>query len=461
MAILGIDVEARRVTGPPDVAAGRYQLGAGIGHGGKARVYLARDRLLHREVAVKVFRARAGDPEELRVQEAEAKLVASLHHYALTTLYDAGIDTSDPLRPQIYLVMEHVSGGDLRERIRRGPLCPLQVGYLGFDVGGGLQYLHEAGFVHRDIKPANVLLEERDQEVRLRGKLADFGISSLIGEGESGDTVTGTAAYLSPEQAAGEEAGPDSDVYSLGLVLLEALTGAVAFPGDILTSAMARLDRDPVIPSSVPEALATILRGMTHRDRTARIPLRDAVGAFQDFVVDDLIRRREPAAPGSEAARLGAVRRYDILDSAPEEAFDEITELVRRTLHVPVAVVVVVDEDRAWFKTRQGVPVPELPRSLTVEYAAIGGAPTWNLPDVLAEPSLREHPFVAGAPFVRSALAAPLLTHDGQSIGRLLACDVVPRTFDANEVAALEGFARIVMRELELRLASRRALFDR
>jgi serine/threonine protein kinase len=458
---LGIDVEAQRASSPSELAAGRYQLGDEIGHGGKARVFLARDRLLRREVAVKVFRARAGDPEELRVQEAEAKLVASLHHYALTALYDAGIDTSDQTAPQVYLVMEHVAGGDLRRRIRQGQLCPLQVAYLGYDIGSGLQYLHEAGFVHRDIKPANLLLEARDQEVRLRGKLADFGISSLIGTGESGDTVTGTAAYLSPEQAAGEEAGPDSDVYSFGLVLLEALTGRTAFPGDVATSAMARLDRDPEIPDDVPEALAAILHGMTQRDRHARTLLPEAVAAFLDHIVDALVLDRQTEVDDEEAVRLEAVRRYDILGAEPEDAFDEVTDLVRRTFRLPVAVVAVVDADRAWFTSRRGVPEHELPRALTREYAAIGGAGTWNLPDVRSEPSLRDHPFIAGEPFVRSALAAPLLTHDGQAIGRLLACDVTPRTFDENDVAVLEGFARIVMRELELRLAARRALLDR
>jgi serine/threonine protein kinase len=458
---MATEAPARRVTEPVDVASGRYQLGREIGRGGKARVFLARDRLLRREVAVKVFRARAGAPEDLRTQEAEAKLIASLNHYALTTLYDAGIDVSDAAHPQIYLVMEHMRGGDLRERLRRGALRPLQVGYLGYDVGGGLQYLHEAGFVHRDIKPANILLSGREEETRIRGKLADFGISSLIGVGESGEAVTGTAAYLSPEQAVGEDPGTDSDVYSFGLVLLEALTGKVAFPGDVPTSALARLDHDPVIPASVPPELAAIIRGMTMRDRTARLTMPVAIAAFLDYVVDDLVRSREPSAPTTEEIRVQAVHSYDVLDSPPEEAFDEVTDLVRRTLHLPVAIVAVVDEDRAWFKSRRGVDLPELPRSLTAEVADSHGRGTWNIPDVLAEPSLREHPFVKGEPHVRSALAAPLLTHDGHSIGRLLACDVVEREFTAEEVATVEGFARIVMRELELRAASRRALFDR
>jgi GAF domain-containing protein len=157
--------------------------------------------------------------------------------------------------------------------------------------------------------------------------------------------------------------------------------------------------------------------------------------------------------------RLAAVRRYNVLDSPAEDAFDDVTELLCRSLRLPVALVAVVDADRSWFKSRRGVPLPELPREVTREFAAMGGDGTWVVPDVLAEPSLREHPFVAGEPFGRAAIAAPLLTHDGQAIGRILACDVVPREFDEDEVATVEACARIVMRELELRLASRRALF--
>jgi GAF domain-containing protein len=244
-------------------------------------------------------------------------------------------------------------------------------------------------------------------------------------------------------------------------VLLEALTGKVAFPGDVPTSALARLDRDPVIPPAVPPELAAILRGMTHRDRIERMRLPEAVAAFQDYVVDDLVRRREAASPTTEQIRIEAVRRYDVLDSPPEEAFDEVTDLVRRTLHLPVALIVVIGEERAWFKSARGADVSELPRTLTNEPRWATGAGTWNVPDVLAEPNLRDNPMVVGEPHIRSAVAAPLRTHDGQTIGRLLACDIVEREFTAEEVATVEGFARIVMRELELRLASRRALFDR
>jgi eukaryotic-like serine/threonine-protein kinase len=450
-------------TGAIEVVSNRYRIGQEIGRGGKARVFLAHDRLLRRDVAVKVFRARAGDAEELRLQEAEAKLVASLHHYALTTLFDAGVDTSDPERPRIYLVMEHAEGGDLRERLRRGALTSMQTAYLGFDLAQGLLHLHRAGFLHRDIKPANVLLDGRGDEPRLRGKLADFGISSLIGagSGSGSESVTGTAAYLSPEQADGEEPGPESDVYSLGLVLLEGVTGRVAFPGDVATSALARLDRDPEIPGSVPGPLALVLRRMTHRERHERAGLEEVVAALQDFLIDHLVRQRAPRAQGPERARLEAVHRFDILDSPAEDAFDDVTELLCRSLRLPVALISVIAEDRVWFKSHRGVPLPEVPRSVVREFAASDSRQARAIEDMRRVPSMRDHPFVAGEPFLRSGIAAALTTYDRQTIGHVLACDVVPRKYDADEVATVEMCARIVMRELELRLASRRAVAGR
>ena len=460
---MGSDVAAHPAPVAPDIVSGRYRIGREIGRGGKARVFLARDGLLRREVAVKVFRARAGDPEELRVQEAEAKLVASLNHFALTTLYDAGVDTSDPERPRIYLVMELVPGGDLRERLRSGALAPLQAAYLGFDLVQGLQYLHTAGFLHRDIKPANVLLSTRGHDPRIRGKLADFGISSLIGEaGSSGsESVTGTAAYLSPEQAAGEDAGPESDVYALGLVLLEAMTGRTAFPGEVTTSALARLDRDPEIPICVPEPLAALLRRMTAREPQERAGLPEVLGVLQDHVVDHLVQQREPLhrVVDPERERLEAVHRMDILDSPPEDAFDDVTDLLCRSLRLPVALVSVIAEDRVWFKSHRGVPLAEVPRSVVRAFAATDSKRARPIEDMRRVPSIRDHPFVVGEPFVRSGIAAALMTHDGQTIGHVLACDVVPRRYDEEELAIVETCTRIVMRELELRLASRRALF--
>ena len=233
----------------PAVLQGRYRMGAVLGRGGASVVYRARDLLLGRDVAVKVFTARAVDPRDLRLQEGEARLLGGLNHPALVTLLDAGVDTTDLTAPQAFLIMEFVDGPDLRERLRSGALSPLEVCYLGWDLLGGLGYVHEHGIIHRDLKPANVLLAAASDRPA-RGKLADFGIAVLRGhlEEPEGET-TGTAAYLSPEQVEGLPLTTSTDIYSLGLVLLEAATARTAFPGGVVDSALARLDRDPAIPA--------------------------------------------------------------------------------------------------------------------------------------------------------------------------------------------------------------------
>jgi serine/threonine protein kinase len=290
-----------------------------LGGGGGATVYLAHDDLLNRDVAIKVFRATADAPHQLRAQEAEAHLVASLNHYALTTLFDAGVDATDPEHPQIYLVMEYIVGDDLRVHLLRGPLDATQLCWLGFDLAEGLQFVHENGLLHRDIKPANVLVAGRGATRRVRGKLSDFGIASAIGTLEIGGATTGTAAYLSPEQVEGRAATTASDVYSLGLVLLEAISGATAFPGSVFDSALARLDRDPLIPQWVPAAIAAILRGMTARRPEERTRLEEVATAFQAVLVDMLVAQRSiplSIPVETETEGLVAPRRYNGLHAA-------------------------------------------------------------------------------------------------------------------------------------------------
>ena len=443
----------------------RYEVGRLLGRGGMSSVYQATDRLLRREVAIKVFLARAETPEEIARQESEAQVIASLNHYALTTLFDAGVDTSEPDRPQIYLVMEHIPGTDLRERLRQGALTTTQVCWLGVDLCDALDLVHGSGLLHRDIKPANVLLASREADTRLRGKLTDFGIAALLGSQDRGGPVLGTAAYLSPEQAAGEPVGAASDTYSLGLVLLEALTGAPAFPGSVEVSAMARLDRDPFVPAHVRPEVATILRAMTARDPVARMPLAAATAAFNDLLIDDAIRQRGLGAPVSaqqEAARLAALRRYDILDSPPEATYDRVTRLASRLLGMPFAAVSIVDVDRVWFKSREGVDLTEVDRndSFCVITDPGSGEP-WAVADAQDDPRLRGTAQVVGDPYVRAYAAAPLITHDGHSLGALCVFDSRPRRFSTEDLDVLRDLADVVMNELELRLASRRALFER
>ena len=228
---------------PGFLLSGRYRIEELIGRGSQSSVYRATDEVLGREVAVKLFRDNAvhestveekaakdnaADEERARRQSDEVRILAGTAHHALVTLFDAGADLSDPNRPLSYLVMELVRGPDLRRRSAEGPLSAAHMALIGHDLADGLAHIHHHGIIHRDVKPANILLVDYSAEDRRpRAKLSDFGVATTIREGHHGDPddSSGTPAYLSPEQAAGEPAGPASDVYSLGLVLLEGLTG--------------------------------------------------------------------------------------------------------------------------------------------------------------------------------------------------------------------------------------------
>lgn len=252
--------------------ADRFLVESLIGTGGMASVYRATDTALGRTVAVKLFRADGGASEPER-QSGEIALLASLNHFALVTLFDAGT-TSDAGAPRTFIVMELVDGPDLRTRIAEGPLLPsLDVAEMGADLAEALHYVHEQGIIHRDVKPANVLLAPSGFPGRsVHAKLADFGIARLLDETRLTATgsLLGTASYLSPEQALGGAIGAPTDVYSLGLVLLECLTGLRAYPGTAVESAMARLQRQPEIPSELDRDWAAILRSMTARDAADR-----------------------------------------------------------------------------------------------------------------------------------------------------------------------------------------------
>jgi eukaryotic-like serine/threonine-protein kinase len=449
----------------PVVLDRRYRLGAQIGEGGRATVHQAQDLLLHRDVAVKVFRARAITPEAVRLQEAEAQVIASLNHYALVTLFDAGVEGAGSDAPQIYLVMEHVRGGDLRSRLREGPLSVAEACWLGFDLAEALGYVHQAGFLHRDIKPANVLLSDLTSAKPIVAKLADFGIASLIGERDTSEFTTGTAAYLSPEQVEGLDAVPQSDVYSLGLVILEAITGHAEFPGTVERSAFARLERDPHVPADLPPLVAEVLRGMTALEPDKRMPLVEVALKLQQHLVDELIGLREldPAlVQETEAARVAALHRYDILDTGPDETFDAITRIASRVLDAPIALVTLVDLNRVWFKSHQGWDETQVGRDIAFCSTTIPDTPgPWTIPDALKDPRTRDNPLVTDGPTVRSYAGAPLITRDGHNLGSLCVFDREARTFTPEQIASLADLAGLVMHEMEIRSATRRALFSR
>ena len=436
---------------------GRYRLVDEIGRGSVGTVFRARDEFLGREVAVKVIEPQVLDPEELRRDEDEVKLLARLNHHCLVTLFDAGSDLSDPQRPRIYLVMELIDGPDLRGRLAEAALPPVDVAQLGHDMAKALTYVHHHGVVHRDVKPANIMLfDYGNTATRVRAKLTDFGIAVLMESPrtDANGAFVGTAAYVSPEQAKGEPLGPPSDIYSLGLVLLECLTGVRAFPGDPLPSALARLLQRPDIPDDLDPQWTWLLRAMTATDPAARPSAREAALALGEIAIAENGRLvgTSSASLTDEVARMEAVRRYQILDTPEDGAFDRITTLAARLFSVPIAIVSVVDEDRIWFKSHYGLDIDQIDREPGLCASAVRQRDPWIIEDARLDPRALSNPLVAGELGLQFYAGIPLRTRDGYNLGTLCIIDRAPRTLSAEALATLEDLAAIVMHDLEQRM---------
>ncbi|WP_052433089.1 serine/threonine-protein kinase [Streptacidiphilus carbonis] len=266
MGFLDDDVPEADPSG--ELLAQRYQLGEELGRGGSGRVLLAVDQRLRRPVAVKLFRF-GGDADTARRFVGEARMLARLRHPGLVEVYDCGQGPSGP-----FLVLELLPGTSLKALLARAPLPMAEAVRVTAQLAETLAYLHGLGVVHRDIKPSNVLLDRQG-----RPRLVDFGLARALDEAgaTSSGTVVGTAAYLAPEQIHGRgEIGRPADVYALGLLLLEAITGRRAFPGTPVESALARLRRPPVLPAGLPRPLRAVLKRMTASDQSLR-PRADEV----------------------------------------------------------------------------------------------------------------------------------------------------------------------------------------
>jgi len=308
-----------------------------------------------------------------------------------------------------YIVMELVDGTDLRSKIADGALHPDEVAAMGADLAEALHYVHARGIIHRDIKPANVLLAPSGFPGRaMHAKLADFGIARLFDATRLTATgsLLGTAGYLSPEQALGNTIGPPSDVYSLGLVLLECLTGERAFTGTAIESAMARLQRQPHIPAHLGQRWAAVLGGMTIREPADRLSAGDAAVQLRRLVSGENV-----ADVTAVTVAMGAPGATELLEPTADPGANELLEptavlgatetleptaVLRAATLEPTAVLAVTKviaapkpgaDSPTEFLTPAGAPArspgraaersPGSARSTTI-------APAWRRPRVLA-----------------------------------------------------------------------------
>jgi beta-lactam-binding protein with PASTA domain/predicted Ser/Thr protein kinase len=244
----------------PQHLSDRYELGEILGFGGMSEVHLARDVRLHRDVAVKVLRADlARDPSFYLRFRREAQNAAALNHPAIVAVYDTG-EAETAAGPLPYIVMEYVNGVTLRDIVHTdGPMPPTRAIEVIADACQALNFSHQHGIIHRDVKPANIMISSTNAV-----KVMDFGIARALSD--SGNSVTqtaaviGTAQYLSPEQARGDTVDARSDVYSLGCVLYEMLTGEPPFVGDSpVAVAYQHVREDPVPPSRRYEGISADL----------------------------------------------------------------------------------------------------------------------------------------------------------------------------------------------------------
>jgi eukaryotic-like serine/threonine-protein kinase len=273
--------------------SGRYRLDARIGSGGMSTVYRAFDQTLERQVAIKLLhRQIADDPDQLERFRREARAVAQLSHPHIVTVIDAGEEEGRP-----YIVFEYVQGETLKELIKReGPLDVDEAAAYAIEVARALGYAHSRNIVHRDVKPQNVLIDDEGS-----AKITDFGIArTLDEEGLTADgRVLGTTDYVSPEQALGHQVTGQSDLYSLGIVLFEMLTGDVPFRGENQVSVAMKHVREPLpdvqeLRPAVSATLAAVVDRATAKDLERRYQNDDdLVGDLEEALAIETARTGE------------------------------------------------------------------------------------------------------------------------------------------------------------------------
>jgi serine/threonine-protein kinase len=341
--------------------SGRYRLDALVGTGGMSTVYRAFDTVLERQVAIKLMhREIAADADQLERFRREARAVAQLNHPYIVGVIDAG-EEGDPEHPTPYIVFEYVEGETLKDRIRRlGRLPVVEAVAYAIEVARALGAAHEQQIVHRDVKPQNVLIDEEGT-----ARVTDFGIArSLADEGLTADgRVLGTTDYVSPEQALGHPVTPQSDIYSLGVVLFEMLTGEVPFHGENQVAVAMRHVREelPDVQVRRPEvssALAAVLDRATAKELERRYRSdRELIADLEEVLAIETARSGQATGEATTVLRTlppSTRRRLPLRARDPLKIF-----AVLLVIGACVALALVLAADRTHRGTgTQGAPKP-------------------------------------------------------------------------------------------------------
>ncbi len=416
---------------------GIYEVKSELGRGGMATVYRAYDPRFEREVAVKVLPSELlhADPQFRLRFEREAKIIAQLEHSAIVPVYDVGEADGQP-----YFVMRYMNGGSLSDRIKAGGLTMEDATRILGAIAPGLDEAHSKGIVHRDIKPSNILFDKRGNPY-----ISDFGIAKLS-QAQSGNVtgsaIIGTPAYMAPEQAQGTEVDGRADIYALGIILFEILTGKQPFEADTPMAVAIKHITDPVphihqTNPQLPEAMDTIIQQAMAKDKTQR---------FSTAVeMTDALREAARGTPTKLQTTLaGSVRQATPTVKASMQPVPAKKGFNALFVIVPVIAIAALAGGFFLFKENRNSPATKPPISTSVETSTSAPLPTetsapvnnpTNIPIVEIEPTITETSLPPT--LTKTTIPAPLALGGADKIAFVANNEIWAMNVDGSELKQL------------------------